>query len=243
MTLADTTKSLFRRVGVDVARYRPTERRRQALITASGARTVLDVGANAGQYATALRHWGFDGHIVSFEPLPAAFAELQAAAGVDSRWSCLPVAASDTSGSATLNVAGNTASSSLHTMAEAHEHAAPDAAMVGVADVDLVRLDEVDEIGAVPGPLMLKLDVQGHELAVLEGARGLLDRVVLVEAELSVRELYDGAPVMREVLDVLAGLGFALVGLEPGFHDPHDGTILQFDGFFRRSPSADGPVR
>ena len=120
-------------------------------------------------------------------------------------------------------------------MAEAHEHAAPGAAMVGVADVDLVRLDQVDEIGAVPGPLMLKLDVQGHELSVLEGACGVLDRVVLIEAELSVRELYDSAPVMREVLDVLAGLGFELVGFEPGFHDPHDGTILQFDGFFRRA--------
>lgn len=235
MTLADATKALFHRAGVEVARYRPVERRRRALVDAAGVRAVLDVGANTGQYASALRRWGFDGHILSFEPLPDAFAALRDATAPDPRWAALPVAASDDGWHASLNVAGNSASSSLHTMAATHERAAPDAATVGVADVALVRLDEVDEVRELPDPLMLKLDVQGHELAALRGAAGVLDRVALIEAELSVRELYDGAPLMREVLQAMSDTGFELVGLEPGFHDPADGTILQFDGFFRRA--------
>ncbi|WP_433783404.1 FkbM family methyltransferase [Actinomycetospora sp. CA-101289] len=235
MTVADTTKTLFRRAGVEVTRYRPVERRRQTLIEAAGVRSVLDVGANTGQYASELRRWGFDGHVLSFEPLPDAFAELRAATASDPRWSAVNVAASDSAGRASLNVAGNSASSSLLTMAATHERAAPGAATVGVTDVALARLDEVDEVRGLPDPLMLKLDVQGHELSALRGATGVLDRVALIEAELSVRELYDGAPLMREVLQVLSDTGFELVGLEPGFHDPADGTILQFDGFFRRA--------
>ena len=234
MTLADTAKSLFRRAGVEVSRHRPVERRRRALIDAAGVQAVLDVGANTGQYASELRRWGFDGHILSFEPLPDAFAELRAATTSDPCWTALPVAASDSGGPAVLHVAGNSASSSLLTMAATHERAAPDAATVGIADVALVRLDEVDEIGDLPDPLMLKLDVQGHELSALAGASDVLDRVVLIEAELSVRELYDGAPLMGEVLQAFSDRGFQLVGLEPGFHDPADGTVLQFDGFFRR---------
>lgn len=236
MALADTTKILLHRIGLDVRRHRPVERRRQALITGLGVRTVLDVGANTGQYATGLRASGFIGRIVSFEPLADAFTDLLAASGSDRQWQCLQLAASDGAGHATLNVAANSASSSLLTMAPAHERAAPNAAMVGTQEVMLARLDEVEELGAVPDPLMLKLDVQGHELAALTGAAGLLDRVVLIEAELSVQELYDGGPVMREMLNAMADRDFVLVALEPGFHDPGDGAILQFDGFFRSLP-------
>lgn len=224
-------------VGLDLRKHRPASRRRIAQITASGVRTVIDVGANVGQYGAELRRSGFDGHIVSFEPLDEAFSELRIASSGDERWLCEKLAISDRAGTARINVAANEgASSSLLAMADAHTEAMPEARIVGVEDVSLGRLDAVAALESVPNPLMLKLDVQGHEVAALEGAAGVLDRVVLIEAELSLCQLYEGAPLMPEVLTELAARGFELIALEPGFYHPRDGRFLQFDGLFLRMP-------
>lgn len=238
MTVADFTKSILNRFGLDLRRFRPTSPRRIALMNSSGVRTVIDVGANTGQYGTDLRQAGFQGDIVSFEPLSDAYAELLRTSRRDENWHCRQLAISDRPGSGKIYIAGNSASSSLLVMAGAHNEAAPEAAVVGAEEVTLCRLDAVDEIRSMAHPLMLKLDVQGHELAALDGAAGILDRVALVEAELSICELYAGAPLMLEVLSAMAGRGFELVALEPGFYDPRDGRFLQFDGFFRRIATA-----
>lgn len=199
-----------------------------------GVRTVLDVGANTGQYGAELRNAGFAGDIISFEPLDDAYGELLRTSAGDGRWRCRQLALSDHIGKGTINVAGNSASSSLLVMATAHDEAMPEARIVGVQDVSLCRLDALDELRDVPDPLMVKLDVQGHEGSALDGADGILDRVALLEVELSVRELYEGAPLMLEVLTSMAKRGFDLVALEPGFYDRRDGQFLQFDGLFRR---------
>jgi len=234
VALGDVVKQALHRAGWELRRHRPVERRRSALMDAAGISTVLDVGANVGQYAHRLRGHGYGGFIVSFEPLEEAFADLAVAAEADPRWICRRLALSDRTGSATLHVASNSVSSSLLTMAPAHEAAAPTSSVVGSEEVPVARLDEVTELRSVPEGLMLKLDVQGHERTALAGAEALLPRIAIVEAELSVRELYVDGPSLHEMLDTMAGYGFELLGLEPGFHDPRDGQILQFDGFFRR---------
>lgn len=234
MTIAETTRAVLNKFGFDLHRHRPPAARRTALMTAAEVRTVLDVGANTGQYATELRRSGFDGVIFSFEPLEGAFSHLQGASASDPNWHCRQLALSDRSGQDTIHVAGNSASSSLLTMTSAHREALPAARFVGRQEVTLSRLDTVSGLEDVPDQLMLKLDVQGHEMAALAGATGILHRVVLIEAELSVCELYKGAPLMLQSLSIIADLGFDLVALEPGFHDPRDGRIYQFDGLFLR---------
>ena len=96
----------------------------------------------------------------------------------------------------------------------------------------LARLDEVEGVAELEEPLLLKLDVQGYELAVIDGAERTLQRTALLEVEVSVRALYEGQPLLADVLDVLRAKGFALVALEPGFYDPKDGAIVQYDAFF-----------
>lgn len=235
MIIARAIKFGLHKVGLDLRWHRPASPRRIALMKAAGVRSVLDVGANTGQYATDLRKSGFAGDIISFEPLDEAYRVLVDASAGDDRWQCRQLAASDHPGTSTIHIAGNEgASSSLLVMADAHIEAMPVARTVGVQEVTMCRLDSLDELRTVPGPLMLKLDVQGHELPALAGAEGLLDRVVLIEAELSVSELYEGGPLMLDVLSEIAKRGFDLVALEPGFYHPGDGRFLQFDGTFRR---------
>jgi FkbM family methyltransferase len=228
----ERVKTALRRLGVEVARYRPAGARRSALIRDAGIRAVIDVGANVGQYASELRGNGFSGPIVSFEPSGSIYEALAQAAAGDPQWQTHRLALGDTPGTATLNVAANTASSSLRAMLPAHEEVGPSARMVSTEEVQVARLDDVGGIAELPGPTLLKLDVQGFEDAVLRGASETLRSAGLLEIETSVRRLYDDQPLLTDMLINLREGGFDLIALEPGFYDPRDGTTLQFDAFF-----------
>jgi FkbM family methyltransferase len=230
----DRVKTAARRRGIDVRRWRPPEARRSRLLAERHVDLVLDVGANAGQYGQSLRESGYRARIVSFEPLSAAYEALEARAGYDPLWECQRLGLGNVDGSAEMNVAGNSASSSLLPMRERHVQALPRSAYVGTETVPLSRLDSLSLNLAATANTMLKLDVQGYEQAVLEGAQQSLRHVGIVETELSLVELYEGQPLLREMVNCLYGLGYDLTSLEPGFHDPATGRILQFDGVFLR---------
>jgi FkbM family methyltransferase len=232
ISLLDRIKGLGHRAGIDIARHRPASARRIARLRAHGIATVIDVGANKGQYARELRTAGYQGAIMSFEPLETVYPVLQAAAADDASWQTFRVALSDSTGHAELHVAANTASSSLRPMLPLHEQIEPKAAIVGRTVVPLARLDDLLASNPLVPPALLKIDVQGHELDVLRGSPDALRAIALLELEVSIRPLYEGQPLLHDVLDATRSLGFRLVALEPGFYDRADGTILQFDAFF-----------
>ena len=151
---------------------------------------VLDVGANAGQYARRLRDDGYEGVIVSFEPLAEAFERLESAAIDDPKWHTMRMALAEKPGTATIHVSANSYSSSFLPITDRCVDAAPDAAYVGTELADVATLDV---LALPPGAAMLKIDVQGTESSVLRGARELLRRVEAVEAELSLRAALPGA--------------------------------------------------
>ena len=230
--LAEVVKRVGRKLGLDVSHYRPFSRRRASRVHELGIRTVVDVGANAGQYGRALRAAGYTGAIISLEPQAAAFADLERAASADSFWECLNVAAGAERANARLNVASNTTSSSLLAMTDEHTAGAPTVAAVGHEIVTVRPLDEV--VLPVELPVMLKLDVQGYEAKVLAGAEGLLTSTALLECELSLARLYEGQESFAGMVSMLDGYGFALVDLDPFFYDPRDGRVLALDGLFVR---------
>jgi hypothetical protein len=82
--------------------------------------------------------------------------------------------------------------------------------------------------------LWIKLDVQGYEQTVLDGAMQAIARTRVVESELSLIPLYEGQHLYREIIDQLEMLGFGLVSIERGFTDPTTGHVLQVDGIFVR---------
>jgi FkbM family methyltransferase len=234
--LAELVKRMGRRVGLDVSHYRPFPRRRMSRMDELGIHTVVDVGANAGQYGKALRAMGYTGVIVSLEPLAAAFSDLERVASSDSAWKCLNLAAGAEQAHARLNVASNRASSSLLTMMDEHAAGAPTVATVGQETVTVSPLDDV--VLPITSPVMLKLDVQGYEAEALAGAERLLASTVLVECELSIARLYEGQASFARMVGLLDGHGFALVDLDPFFYDPRDGRVLALDGLFVRTPGA-----
>jgi FkbM family methyltransferase len=243
MTITRAAKSAvhrgLRRAGWDLVRHDPAnfpELARAELLRAHGIDLVVDVGANSGVLAAGLRSQGYSGRIVSFEPSSAAFAELAAASVADPEWTARRLALGATAGEVTLNVAGNSSSSSLLPMTSLHVESAPESAYVATETVELATLDSLREELVRPGDrVYLKLDVQGFELEVIKGAADVLPQVQVVDTELSLVPLYEGAPRLQEVVDVLAGHGFVLRSLSPVFVDPETGRLLQVDGLFTRA--------
>jgi FkbM family methyltransferase len=212
------------------------EARRARLLQSREISLVLDVGANEGQYARQLRGLGYRGRIVSFEPLTEAFAALELAAAQDPLWECRRLALGSDDGSAEINIAGNSASSSLLEMKDRQLESAPEARYVGTERVELARLDSIwTDLVRDGDRVYLKLDVQGLELEVLKGAEGSLPGVSCVQAELSFIPLYEGAPDYLELIEHLRSRGFNLAGLEEGHDDRRTGEMLQADGIFVRA--------
>jgi len=179
-----------------------------------GIDVVLDVGANAGQFARGIRAMGYRGRIVSFEPLSAAFRKLCANRSTYAEWRAVQVALGDEADTRRINVAGNSQSSSFLDMLPRHVDAAPKSAYVGTEEVVVKRLDDVfDEYCAPHERCFLKIDVQGFEEAVLRGADRALERCVGLYLELSFVPLYRGGLTFAEAIERLAARGYALVDL------------------------------
>ena len=197
---------------------------------------VLDVGANCGQYARRLRDSGYVGRIVSFEPQSEAHRELQVAASSDPNWIAADrVAIGASRATLQINISGNSVSSSLLPMLDSHSSAAPESVYIGTETVEVVPLDELAPryVKSVDRTL-LKIDAQGYEASILDGAAETLKRAVGVATEMSFTPLYQGQLVFRDMYDRLTGLGFVPWGVFPGFSDNNSGRMLAFDGIFFR---------
>ena len=198
--------------------------------------TVLDVGANIGQFGSALRAGGYRGRIISCEPLHDAFGQLTRRSARDRNWTVRRVAVGAAPGELEINVAGNSFSSSLLPMMRAHAEAAPGSDFVGTQPVlvttvaDLVREFDVD-----PARTLLKIDTQGYEGPVLDGAGDLVGELAGVALELSFVPLYEGQQLFDDLVGRLTGRGYAWYGMEPGFAHPRTGRMLQCDALFVRS--------
>jgi len=238
-------RSILRRLGFDIVRFprdappqAPADRRRLEAIRRNSINAVIDVGASIGEFGAKLRASGYRGRIVSFEPLSGSFAELRRRAEDDSMWTVVHAAIGERDGEATINVSGASVSSSLLAMNQAHVDAMPVSRYVGTETIPLKRLDSAlpHALPAADGSrYALKLDVQGYERAVLDGAADTLTRTYVLEIELSLAPLYEGSPLYTEMIARLDALGFRLVSWEDVFIDPETRYVLQADGLFVRS--------
>lgn len=242
MPIRNSIHGLLLRLGWDVRRagYPSSEERvLQRFLSVARPDTVLDVGANTGQYGRSLRMAGFAGRIISFEPIPAVHAKLLRQAAGDSEWTVAPCCALGRERSEMpINLAHNVLSSSLLPMRDIHLKAAPESRFVATETVRVERLDDVLQPLAPAGRLMLKVDTQGYEEQVLTGAPTVLERACALQIELSLVPLYEGGPTLRRMLEVCELAGFELHGLVPGFHDAGSGRLLQMDGLFLRSQTS-----
>jgi FkbM family methyltransferase len=199
---------------------------------------VLDVGANEGQFVDEVRASGYSGKIVSFEPLASAHAVLRSRARADADWTIADrTAVGAKAGSVDINISRNGVSSSILSMLPSHSDAAPASGYIGAETVPVSRLDDLCALSS-DDRAILKIDVQGYEKQVLDGAPNVLANCKAVIVEMSLVPLYDGQLLALDLWNLLAEHGFEAWSLEPGIRHPETGRMLQFDGIFVRGKNA-----
>lgn len=199
--------------------------------------TVLDVGANVGQYARSLRRAGFKGRIISVEPLAGAFSELERHASGDANWLTVNAAVGREVGTLEINVSKNSYSSSALAITDAHLSGDPTSMYV---DVQQARMTTVLELLAEhdvdPAATLLKIDTQGFETEVLAGAGASAGEFAALQLEISFVELYGGQELAESIIERLRSWNYRLQTLEPGFSDA-EGRLLQCDLLVISEPS------
>ena len=198
-----------------------------------GIDMVFDVGANTGQFASQLRQLGYKQNIVSFEPLSSAFAVLSKKSATVANWSAVNSAIGNIDGTIAINISSNSVSSSILEISDEHVQAVPASSVIGTEDVSIHKLSSiVDQWCPADKKLFVKVDTQGYEKSVVEGAHDCMHRISGFQLELSLTTLYAGEALFEDFIVLLKGYGFSLRGIEPGFYSPDNGELLQADAIF-----------
>ncbi len=237
--LSKIVKGIFESVGFEIKRYsvaHSQNARLNEILKGSNINLIYDIGANEGQFGKELRKLGYKGRIVSFEPLPDAYEILLKNSKNDTLWEIAPrTAIGDNDGEIEINIAGNSASSSVLPMHDTHIQAAPHTASVGKVKTPIKKIDSFfKDYIKEDSILFVKIDTQGYEDYVINGGLKTLVHAKVLQMELSLTEVYTGQKLILELIEKTLKMGFELWGLEPVFVDPNSGRMLQVDAIFKK---------
>ena len=230
-------KQFFRKLKMEVSYYPHGDlRRRILLLNHHKINTIIDVGANTGQYVREIRDLGFKGDIISFEPLSEAYSVLLKKSKFQKNWTVANIALGSSNQEAVINVASNMASSSLLPMNEIHRQAEPDVINKGTQTIQVKTLDSIwgEYLERSVPNYYLKIDTQGYEKDVLKGAENSLSKINGIQLEMSLEELYEGEWQFDQMYQYIISKGFKLHSVEPQFYNNKNGQLLQMDGIFYR---------
>jgi len=196
-------------------------------------KTVVDVGANRGQFALAARHHAQDAYILAFEPLEEAAEVFKKVFQADPAVELHRCAIGSRQGEVEMHVSRADDSSSLLPIADLQQKFFPGTEEKGLRQVIVTPLDAALYPEQIQAPAFLKIDVQGYELEVLKGSTLLLGYFEYLLVECSYMELYKGQPLADDVVRYVEKAGFVFAERYNLVHD-RKGQPIQADFFFRR---------
>ena len=239
-------RKIVRKSGFDVVRH-PFDTKGADdiahLLALKGINVLLDVGANVGQYARQIRQSGYQGRIISFEPVTATHVQLTKVAARDSAWIVAPrMALGENDGQAEVQVSTFSDMSSLLPTTREALDAFPRANAMATEFVQKRKLDSVflDFVKDKDGDRsFVKLDTQGYERRILNGANTVIPSIRGLQLELSLVPLYEGESLFDELHEHVCSLGFEPYLFVPGFYSRRIGRQLQVDCVYFRSDIVD----
>ncbi len=230
-------------IGLDLVRWRSPDTQRSITFPCTrwlanyDLRTILDIGANEGDFAKTMSERHPTATIYSFEPLAGPFSALQAKTSGVSRCKAFNFALGDADAEVEIHRSAYSPSSSILPMTNLHREAFPISAEDGGTErIQIRRLDDLARELDLKDALLVKVDVQGFEANVIRGGCQTLSRAEVLIVETSFQTLYQGQPLFDDVYQMLKSLGFSYAGNWDQLLDPRTGFVLQADGIFLKAP-------
>jgi FkbM family methyltransferase len=242
-SLLSFANRFFRSFGVELAKHpspASLDWHIKTIVEYRNVNCVLDVGANRGQFAERLRQLGYRGWILSFEPVPEAFESLSRRFRNDERWRGFPIALGNCDEIRPFHIAGGDAqaSSFLDFNEAGPARWGADHTVKETVSLRVRRLDEIwdDCLESVDSPrVFLKMDCQGFDLNVVEGAARKLQHVVALQSELALEKFYEGMTAFSDAVATYEKLGFDAVGFFPlARRQPDYLRLVELDCLFMR---------
>lgn len=195
---------------------------------------VIDVGGHHGEFTDFLRRSvGYTGPVVSFEPAPEAFANLARASNKDSQWEVHNVAIGSEPGNTELHIYDSTFLNSFHRLSTTSRTQYDAIDPVSSVTVQVNRLDELYK-PSWGRRLLLKSDTQGSDLAVIDSADGIMDKVLAVQVEAGVVPIYSDIPSLTDTVEYFESLGFGASSFYPVTRHEMSRAVVEFDITFVR---------
>lgn len=230
--ILDFVNFFFNKIGMSVKRFPSREDRRLIrFLKENNINVVLDVGANVGQYTQNLFKNGYKGKVYSFEPQSQAFSKLKKHS--NENWITINKGLGDIETKIIINNSANSVSSSILPISNRLSTISNDFEYINKEEVDLSTVDIfLSQNNITPENVFLKIDTQGYEDMVLNGATKSLQKIKALQLEMSLVPLYKGELLFDEMKQKIESYGFSLSAVESGLADESTGKLLQMDALF-----------
>lgn len=227
-------RKIIQKTGFDLHRYRPAPDK-LSYLRLFDLKTVLDIGANTGQFATEIRKRLPEAQIYSFEPLKSCFEALGASQAKDPQFRAFNYALGNTNEEIDMHKSAYSPSSSILQMSQVHKDLFPHTKESTSEKIQIRRLDEIAKGLDLEKEILIKVDVQGFEDKVIEGGRETIKKAKIVLIENSFVELYKGQSLFDDIYEKLKSLGFNYRGSLQEKVDQKNGQIISEDSLFVKS--------
>ena len=208
------------------------ERQKWAFLEQMKPQTILDIGANIGQYAQLVRPICPQAKIISFEPLLQCYERLKELSEELKPHEVVHTALGTEDCISIIHKNDYSPSSSLLEMEKLHYEQLPHTANTSEEKVKVQRLDDIAPTLNWEYPLFIKVDVQGFEKQVLIGGEKTIRQAQAIVLEVSAYPLYRGEAGFDAIYELLRAWGFCYRGNVDHWVSPTDKRIMQFDCLF-----------
>ena len=225
-------KKILRSKGYDVIHYYSFY---DSYLKPLGIKTVLDIGANTGEFSKEMRSLFPEADIYAFEPLKDCFDTMTKKMSGDTKFHPLNIALGETNGESVIQRSSFHPSSSLRTMAGLHKELYPKSKDSIEEKIQVMRLDDAVKNIELQTPIFIKMDVQGFEDSVIRGGHVTIQKASVLQIETAFVSLYENQPLFGDIHDQVRALGFSYKGANSSHRNQKTGELIYQDSIFVRN--------